>query len=394
MLLVVSSVLAVTLGVAIALGSTAAVLAMVVAGGLVLVALPVTVTLAAFVIAFLLPLTQVGQGMDTRYVAPAILVVLATRVVATRRASLRQGVGLRLVPLGAVAIASIMWSEDVQSTGGAVLALVTVVAFLVLIPMTTDGRAVGRLLRWLLGALVVVSAVASLTPLGQLAGRTRGIFANPNALAILLVLAIPLLMRGRWRLLVPVAVVLALMSASRAGVLGLAVGITLYAITARVPSTVTRSIAALLIGIALALAIFNLNPAASSSSLGQEASKILLLRFQNSREFEWAQALRVWQDSPLIGHGFGALKIETGNSFMKVLVDLGILGLVVALPFLLLLARILFTSQNPVVVGVTAAGLVSSLFEAWLLTAGSAFFVIFCLVIQAESEPLDGHPDH
>lgn len=393
-ILLLSSVLAVALGASIALGSIAASVAIAVAGGLVLLVLPVSATVAAFVIAFLLPLTQVGQGVDTRYIAPAIMVLLAARAVATRRVSLVRGVGLRLLPLGAVAIASLMWSEDGQATGDAVLALATVVAFLVLIPLAMDARQVGRLLRWLLSTLIVVSAVVSISPLGQLAGRSRGIFVNPNALAILLALAVPLLMRERWRLLVPVAVILSVTSASRAGVLGLAVGITMWAITVRVASRVPRSIAILLIGLSLAIAILNLAPAASSDFLGGDASRFLLLRFQNSREFEWGQALRVWQDSPLIGHGFGALKIETGNSFMKVLVDLGILGLVVALPFVLLLGRILFTSQDRVVVGVTAAGLVSSFFEAWLLTAGSAFFVIFCLAIEAESEPHDGPADH
>jgi len=75
-------------------------------------------------------------------------------------------------------------------------------------------------------------------------------------------------------------------------------------------------------------------------------------------------------------------------------VDLGLFGLLTAIPFLFLLLRLLMTSKNPLVVAATAAALVSSIFEAWLLTAGSAFFIIFCLIVQtAEMKASDGPHD-
>ena len=387
-----ASVLGVSVGAASVLSPAIAGLIMFGAGVCVLFALPLTVTLVALAIAFVLPLTQLDLGVDTRLLAPALLVPLAVKGLKTRRTGPGHEIALRLVPLSALATASLIWSSDAIATGAAALALIAVVACLVLVPAGTDSVAVLQALRWLVSALIIVSAVAALTPLGQLAGRTRGIFANPNALAILLLLSVPLLMRGRWRLLLPLAVVLAYSTASRAGMAAIVAGVIFYVLSARTSRLITRVLAILFAAVALTAAILALDPVVRSTGTFAQTS---VFRYENSREFEWAAAMQMWREHPLVGHGFGASKIETGNSFLKLLVDLGLLGLVAASPFLLLLVRRLVTSKNPLVVASTATALVSSVFEAWLLTAGSAFFILFCLVIQTEEmEASDGrhHP--
>lgn len=383
------SLLAFGLGASSVLSPVVAGLIMFGAGVCVLFVAPLMVTLVALAIAFVLPLTQLDLGVDTRLLAPALLVPLAAKGLTARRTSLLQhDIARRLVPLCALATASLAWSQDPVATGVAALALIAVVACLFLVPAGSDRRAVLQALRWLVSVLIIVSAVAALTPLGQFAGRTRGIFGNANTLATLLVLAVPLLMRGRWRLLLPLAAVLAYSTASRAGAVAIVVGVIFYVLSARTSRLIIRGLAILFVVVAFTAVVLTLDPVVATSGTFVPTSVrtpvTSVFRYENSRDFEWANAMRMWREHPLIGYGFGASKIETGNSFLKLLVDLGLLGLVTALPFLLLLVRRLVASKDPLVVGLTAGALVNSLFEAWLLTAGSAFFVVFCLVIQTE----------
>jgi len=293
-----------------------------------------------------------------------------------------------------LAIASITWSETPGDTNLAALALVTVVACLFLFPASIEPRALLLGLRWLMTALIITSAIAFLTPIGQLGDRTRGILGNPNALATLLVLAIPLLMRGRWRLVLPLALALLLSTASRAGIVAVITGMTFYIVAALTRRVTLRILAALLAAAGLIVAVLGLESASlTSKPLGQSPSEVSVLRFEHSRQLEWYAAMETWQSSPFIGNGFGAAEIETGSSFLKILVDLGLLGLVTALPFLLFLAQRLIKSTDPRVVGTIAGGLVNSAFEGWLLTAGSAFFLMFCLIVQFEEAFSDGHHD-
>jgi len=343
---------------------------------------------------FLLPLTHLDVGIDTRLLTPALLLPLLLRLGTVREALLRHDVALRLLPLCALAIASITWSGSPGNTSLAALALVTVVASLFLFPASIEHSALVLGMRWLMTAVILSSAVALLTPFGQLAGRARGILGNPNALATLLVLAIPLFMRGRWRVVLPIALALLLSTASRAGIVAVITGMSFYILAALTRRVALRALAALLAAVSLVAAVLRLDPASlTSNPLGQSSSEVSVLRFEHSREFEWHAAMEIWQSSPLIGNGFGASEIEIGSSFLKVLVDLGLLGLVTALPFLLFLAQRLMKSLDPRVVGTIAGGLVNSAFEGWLLTGGSAFFLMFCLMVQSEEDLANGHHD-
>lgn len=391
----VTVMLAVTFGVASTMSPAVAGLVLFGAGVCVLFVLPLTLTLAALVIAFMLPLTQLDLGIDTRLLTPALLLPLAVKASATRRTAPGQDIALRLVPLCLVAVASLTWTQDVYATGVAALALIAVSACLYLVPASIERQALLHSLRWLAGATIILCTAATLAPLGQLAGRSRGVFANPNALAILLMLSVPLLMKGRWRLLLPVVVALAFTTASRAGMAALVVGVFFYVLSARTRRLSLRIGAVLVVVAALAVVVLGLNPTVRNSVILGQPSEISVFRYENSRDFEWAGAMQLWREHPLVGHGFGASSGDTGSSYLKLLVDLGLLGVVVALPFLLLLLLRLVTSHDPLVVASIASSLVSSIFEAWLLTAGSAFFVLFCLILQTEEggRVADGHHD-
>lgn len=391
----VACVLAVAVGAAGATSSLVAALAgFAVMVGLLLL-LPVSVSLVTLLIAFMLPMTQLELGVDTRFLVPVLLVPLAIRTVAARGNLRSHDLPVRLLPLCAVVIASITWSADPAATVYAVLALLALVACLFVVATGASTEVVVLSLRWFVTVIILLSAVAALTPIGQLAGRTRGIFVNPNGLALLLLLAVPLLLRGRWRLLLPVVAVLAVTTASRAGVVALIVGVVFYLLARGGRRAGPRLAAGAFVTIAILSSVRNLSSGESSGTFLTGGDGASLLRFGHSRQSEWDTATRFWQESPLIGHGYGSSEIEIGSSVLKLLVDLGLLGLVAALPFMVLLMRRLIQSSNPLIVGLIAAGLVNSFFEAWLLTAGSAFFVLFCLMIQTERlEPPDGRHDH
>lgn len=366
-------------------------------GVVTLMALPITFTLVALILTFTIPLTQLSLGVDTRLLAPALLIPLALSAWDSRRAPKEQGqrVALCLVPLCLLGVASLAWSETPLATAAAALALCALVTCLFLIPLAVEASEMLRMMRLLMTGLILASALVALIPVGQLAGRARGIFNNPNALAIMLVLACPFFMRGRWRLLLPIIFILAFTTASRAGAAALMVGIVFYVITARSSGVRVRIGSLLLTAAAVTVAILRLDPLGSGGSL-TEASEVSVFRYENSRAIEWSGAIQIWRQHPLIGQGLGGSDyFETGNSFLKLLLDLGLLGLVLALPFLLLLGRLLIFSKNPVVVASTAAALVSCFFEAWLLTAGSAFFVVFCFVLLLKDmEVSDGSDDN
>lgn len=388
-------------GLAVAVGAAGATSSLVasLAGFIVMVGLllllPVSVSLVALLVAFMLPMTQLELGIDTRFLVPALLVPLAIRTVAMRRTLRSHDVPIRLVPLCVVVIASITWSDNPSATVFSVLALLALVACLFVVATGAGAEVVVSSLRWFVAATIVLSALAALTPFGQLAGRTRGVFVNPNGLALLLLLAVPLLLRGRWRLLLPVVAVLAVTTASRAGVAALVVGVFFYLLARGGRRAAPRVLAAGAVALAILASVRNLSSGDSAGTFLTGGEGVSLVRFGHSRQSEWDAAIQVWLQRPWIGHGYGASEIEIGSSVLKLLVDLGALGLVAALPFLVLLAQRLIRSTNPLIVGLIAAGLVNSFFEAWLLTAGSAFFVLFCLMIQTERlEPPDGRHDH
>jgi len=171
-------------------------------------------------------------------------------------------------------------------------------------------------------------------------------------------------------------------TASRAGLLGAMVVLLFCVLTRRGPSPVGRISLVVVTTLLLLLGVLGLQPVvAPLSGVSPSAPNATVLRQENSRQEVWTDAVTAWTQRPLLGQGFGASEIETGNSLLKILVDLGVVGLACAMPFLLLIIRIVLTSRDVAVVSVTAGAVVNALFEAWLLTAGSAFFLIFCLLL-------------
>lgn len=349
---------------------------------LVLAALPTTATLLLVVYAFVLPLTLLNVP-DTRLAVPALLVPMAVKLVSGRRQLTVGPLVTCLVPLFALACASLSWTDDRDQTLFAVLALFALMAVLLTVPAVADRRQLWGVLRIAALLLVVVSLVLAVTPYGVYAGRLRGAFGNANNLSLFLLLALPLFARGRWRLLIPVVLVMSAATASRAGFLGAAIAVGFFVLGRRGASKTFRGLLLVATAAALVLLLQSLTPVQQVAGPYQTgaAATTGVLRQENSRQEVWSSAVSNWRERPILGHGFGASKLETGSSLLKILVDLGLLGLVLCMPFLVMVVRIILTTDDVVVFAVTAGAAVNALFEAWMLTAGSAFFLLFCLLL-------------
>lgn len=360
---------------------------------LLLLVLPSSVALLLIVFAFVVPLTLLDVP-DTRLAVPALLVPMAVKLIAGQRRLTVGALVTSLVPLAAVAFASLTWTEDRDETLFAVLAILVVMAVLFTVPAVLEREQLLSLLRIVALILILISLVLALTPDGVHAGRLHGAFANANNLSLFLLLTLPLFARGRWRLLIPVVLAMSAATGSRAGFLGAAVAVGFFVLWHRGASRTFRGVLLVATAAALVLLLQGLTPVQQSIGGYQSPSTpTTVLRQENSREEVWRVAVDTWRERPLLGHGFGALQIETGSSPLKLLVDLGLVGLLCCIPFVVLVAHILVTTDDAAVFAVTAGAVVNSLFEAWLLTAGSAFFLLFCLLILRQDTSVAGDED-
>lgn len=335
------------------------------------------------------PLLWVAQGQDTRLGVVALAGLVAVRVLLSRddRNLVTSPTGWRIVVLAAVALASITWSADPLESAGAGLALLAIGVLLTGLPPAgvTEAK---RILVIVGSAFLLLNVAVALTPIGMLAGRSRGLFANPNSLAVVIVLLLPLLMaHPRYRLVGVLSLGLLVTTGSRAGVLAACAELLVaLVIMTGVRSSGRRVIAtALLVGLAFVALRVLASGAADQSSLG---SASYVLRSGDSRTAIWLQALDDWQVRPVLGYGAGANPRDTANSYLKLLTDLGLIGVVAALPLLILQAK-RFWYGRPQQAALVAGAVVSACFESWLFAGGSLFFLLYWMQMGGRDDPAD-----
>lgn len=334
------------------------------------------------------PLLWASGGQDTR---PALVVLAALLLVRIavghdERNVLRSRTGWRVTVLGLVAMASTVWSVDRVESAAAGAALLAVGVLLTAV--TPDNVSyMERLLVRAAAAFLVLNLVVAVTPLGVLAGRTRGVFANPNSLAVFIVLVLPLLFaHRRYRPLVLVGLGLLVGTGSRSGVLAvLAEAVVALALLNRHRVVQPRILAgALLIGLAAVAVRVLASSTVSDSSVGSAG---YVLRSGDSRTALWTQAVQAWLQRPGLGFGAGAYPADTANSYLKLLTDLGVLGVLAALPLLALQAR-QFWSGRPQQAALVSGAVVSAFFESWMFAAGSTFFLLYWMQVGYNRDPV------
>ncbi|EIJ36610.1 O-antigen ligase family protein [Thiothrix nivea] len=182
---------------------------------------------------------------------------------------------------------------------------------------------------------------------------------NENELAAMLALGIPvalhLLMEDRnigWKLInllyIPAALSAIVLSASRTGFVIASVG-SLYALVIFQRSRLAWRVITAVSVIGLIVALLPMIPQTSLdrlATIGHEASSGTL----TGRTTIWKYGLLAWQEHPIVGHGLGAFRKAVNpfsisesahNTFISLLVETGLIGILIFSAFLLALLRLL-----------------------------------------------------
>jgi O-antigen ligase len=249
-----------------------------------------------------------------------------------------------------------------------------------------------------------------LTDSSWLKQRYRGVLENPNAVGMLTIIFLPLSvskwLRSRrvWALaLIALIVVSVIMSGSRNGVMTATAALAFFMFRRRAWRT------GLLLS-ALASVAYLTMPA-DNVTAGKATTSIQRLISGESiatgggRIEAWQVAIPIIQQNLVLGHGFGTeerifdgmkFKIHRGsyvhNSYLGITYQLGLVGTFLLFgPLLWLFLRRLFshTSSNQVAAyeAVLFGGLIASIFESWVYSAGSAFALPFwiCVMLLARA---------
>jgi putative inorganic carbon (HCO3(-)) transporter len=267
--------------------------------------------------------------------------------------------GVALLAFSAMAFASIGWSihpEVTRTTGMELLKLTAI--YLTIINVITTGRR----LAVVCGAMVLASVVTSIgvidwyrTGVDLVEGfraRWVGVFADPNHMAMNMVLVVPLgvaflarkqsswLMRVACAVAAVLAVVAIVLSHSRGGFIGLAVAMGVWAFREK------RRLQAVVVGAVLVVGLVMFAP----KSFWQRNETVATFQEDASamgRVYAWQVASRISLDRPLLGVGAGAFRFAwplyappearrayvAHNIFLDVIGEMGFVGLLFFLVF-------------------------------------------------------------
>lgn len=286
---------------------------------------------------------------------------------------------------------SALWSLQLYETLSALLAVLCLL-LLVYVTRRLPGEECLRTLRTLVATVVITNLVCGIgiPSLGVENNRMRGFFDNANELAAFTVIAAALLMspgeRARWIIFWGALTgTTILLTGSRGAILAFLI-LALISIHLRSSGRgYEKAIKLTAIGV---VGITALSQAprifANLQTLGFQAA-----RTNNSREAEWSYALESIGGLMPLGSGYSALSLNPFNSYMKIVGELGLLGLVLCVAFLavaLSMARSRLRWATPMIV----AAAVSALFESWLFTMGSGIALLFWLSLTlTENENLN-----
>jgi O-antigen ligase len=318
----------------------------------------------------------------------------------------------------ALAAASIVWSVDRMQSALQVIALGILVGLVHLLSTRrwTDRALMAQDFRVMFNVLTAVFlaclAAAALHLPGAIAyggtadtvGRFQGIFNNPNMLALLSAISIPLgwgVFREkpnllRFVLLLPAAANL-LLTESRTAIIATATALVWLIFRAGAVSITKFAFAGL--AVAVALLSTGLNPFGKTlSRFGTMEGGDLL----NTRGDAWASAISLVQREPL-GYGWQAgrqlfeslqgtadftfTRTSVHNSYLQFVLELGILGILplayLSITLLILVVRGRIQGVEAGFVGVILSGLIVQITESAIFGTGQAYPYVFWLAVAA-----------
>jgi O-antigen ligase len=318
---------------------------------------------ALCVVVFTIPWQDIlqlgGLGTITRLVG-ALALVIGLIAVAVGGRRHRAGDFILLAVAFAVWVTlSLFWTAEPSLTLGRIQTIWQIVALLYLAWEFAESRNQidGLLAAWVLGGFVLGFAAIATFSTGVTAVRYSASGTNPNDLALLMCLGVPIAwylglrssrraMRTIYRLYLPFAAFVVVISASREALITLAVALLIVPATAawtRASVKATAIAGALLIvGVGLSAL-----PQSSLQRLGTLSSAAS--SGANGRYAVWRIGLNLVQHHPVVGVGAGSSRTyvqqyfvrEAGlhDTYLSVLVELGAVGLVLFLLVFLAAAR-------------------------------------------------------
>jgi exopolysaccharide production protein ExoQ len=337
--------------------------------------------------------------------------------------SSRPGVVRRLVwalhALTVLAAASTAWSFDPAETAQQAVALAMLSALVHLLVtrrwsvperIAADFR-VAYLVLVAAAAVGLVGAQIGIPETGGFDGRLQGVFANPNLLGITMALAAPLgwgLYRESRRAsyLAGLAPVLfsVVESGSRTAQLGVAVaGLWLLLRAAWHPRYVfPLVVGGVAVGVLFYVIAGGLHFLAAVEGLSRFTSNDggdLL----NSRTLAWTAALHLWKQQPWLGYGYQAgealfidqlgaagfffSRPSVHNSYLQLLLELGVVGAALLVVLLVLVLAAILRSRmsgvNTGVIGVLVAGLAIHMTESAIFGTGQVYPFVYWLAAAA-----------
>lgn len=345
------------------------------------------ILLGVLLTAFLLPLT-IFPVVDMRLFLPLIFILLVPRLIRERTMLIVGPVPIGIMLFGLTCLVSLAWSDGKQETLLAAIVTLIVAAVITLINSGIKSTTLLRAMQIFAASVIGLCLLYAFFPVGVLAGRVRGIFNNPNGLAVFVVVVLPILTRSWWRAFAACGVGLVLFSSSRAGTVACVAELVVILAGGSVSRTSRRILLSGVIVVAVLVGLISLNDPAQTSSVANPDRSVLRLR--DSRSELWQNALAKWQESPILGAGADASKVETANSFLILLVNLGLIGVLAVMPLMVYLIGRIFKG-SPRIAALAMGALINSLFESWLFTAGSIYFLLLWLQLadawKAEKMP-------
>lgn len=309
-----------------------------------------------------------------------------------------------------IVCASAIWSEVPTVTAGRAVVFTIMIIAVWLYSRSVDEARVVSVLRVTAGVVAVANASAFLAGFVGPLGRFSGAFGNPNTLGVINGLLLPAAFpspgmparRALGSYAIPILLITQLLAAgSRGGILaGVAGVLTLEFRRGRLRERTVRlgAIAgAVTAGVLVAPQLL-----AERLILGERLSSI------ETRTNLWGLAPALWRQRPVAGAGFGVTErvlaekastigfeseVNFHNSYLNLLIDLGVLGVVVLAAVML---TTLWRSRGhlPQLSGVVAAGLTSAIFESWMFAAGSGLAIYFWLSVAVCLRPPSSRLDH
>jgi hypothetical protein len=330
---------------------------------------------------------------------PAIIaLLLATR---TRR-RLRTFVADALLAVTCLAAISALWSVDASSTVQSSLELLYLVVIIIVLRATVTETILLRSLSYTLAFVCLISLLTLSTDFALEQGRLRGVTDNANTLGAISAFAIVFSYRparvetfqsAQFRAVrystVAIALFTLALTGSRASAVALVVSVPFLAMTHAAPKTrlVRGAVYSLVV---LVGAVLAWSAAFETAGLAVNPHGSILIRADNTRAEVWAEAYAQFLASPFVGNGWSSEQL-LGSSYLQLLRDVGILGVIIALS---LFARAITITPYPTTwyTAVLASGATNCFFESWLFAGGSFFALAFWLSLARPPTRLKARP--